>query len=214
MLDAFVKTYGDRRYRFPVLLNHGGVVLGFAMDEQRRIYYTVLDLADATTPMDVDAWLANPVLLPFPGEVVPVGFAATDPSALPQVKRGTSSPAAGGALGPDDVDPFLSSTARLSAACAFQVVSDGRFVYVFRQAVTDPSADDLLSAQRFWLIRLPRQAAGGSHRSRHRSREHCLRNEGERSAGDRPAGSAGAAGRRPFARGPLPARGYGVATQA
>ena len=126
VLDTFVKTYGDRHYRFPVLVNHGGVVVGFAMDELRRIHYTVLDLADATTPMDVDAWLANPVLLTFPSEMIPVGFASTDPTALPQVKltRGKTYPIElsyvkpGGAKASVDVThwPEARSTVWLSTA--------------------------------------------------------------------------------------------------
>lgn len=92
MLDAFVKTYGDRRYRFPVLLNHAGTVLAFAMDDRRRIFYTVLDMADATSSMDVDAWMLNPALLPFASELSAVGFAAADQAALPQVRTGTTRP--------------------------------------------------------------------------------------------------------------------------
>src|SRR3954451_5179901 len=32
MLETFVKTYGDRPYRFPAMLRHNGVLLAFAMD--------------------------------------------------------------------------------------------------------------------------------------------------------------------------------------
>ena len=39
-------------------------------------------------------------------------------------------------LGPDDLDPVLSTTARLGAAAPFSVVSDGQFLYLFRQSVT------------------------------------------------------------------------------
>ena len=140
MLDGFVRTYADRTYRFPVLVNHGGVVLGFAMDASRRIYYSVLDLAHATSNVDSAAWSANPTRLDFPTEIAPVGFAAADPTALPSVTAPSSTP--GGAA-----DPFLSSTARLTAAAAFSVVSDGRYLYIFRQGITDPSAEQLSAAQ-------------------------------------------------------------------
>ena len=76
MLDSFVRTYGDLSYRFPVLVNHGGMVLGFAMDDSRRIYYSVLDLAHASSDLDSAAWSANPARLDFPTEIAPVGFAA------------------------------------------------------------------------------------------------------------------------------------------
>jgi hypothetical protein len=149
MLDSFIKTYGDRAYRFPVMLSHAGVVLAFAMDASRRISYAVLDLAHGASAMDVDAWPANPTLLPFPNQLQPVGFAATDPTALPQIKLGTKVTAPPGmTLSPDETDTFLSSTARLTAAAPFQVVSDGRFIYLFRQAITDPTPTALAAAQR------------------------------------------------------------------
>ena len=43
--DLFTKTYADLSYRFPAMVRHNGVVLAFAMDANRRIYYTVLDFA-------------------------------------------------------------------------------------------------------------------------------------------------------------------------
>ena len=46
-----VKTYTDHDYRYPTMVRHNGVVIAFAMDEHRRIRYTVLDLA-ATTASD------------------------------------------------------------------------------------------------------------------------------------------------------------------
>ena len=140
MLDSFVRTYGDLSYRFPVLVNHGGMVLGFAMDDSRRIYYSVLDLAHASSDIDSSAWSANPARLDFPTEIAPVGFAAVDPTALPAVSAPSSTPGSA-------ADPFLSSTARLTAAAAFSVVSDGRYVYVFRQGITDPSPGQLSAAQ-------------------------------------------------------------------
>jgi len=139
MLDTFVKTYGDRRYRFPTMIRHAGVVLAFAMDDDRRIRYSVLDLQSAQTPLDVDAWPANPGRLQFPAELAQVGFGAADQTLLPQVRMGGAAPAPGEQLDPAEVDPFLSSTARLTAAAPFQVVSDGRFVVVFRQAITVPA---------------------------------------------------------------------------
>jgi hypothetical protein len=147
MPDPFVKSYEDRPYRFPVLVNHGGTVVAFAMDDLRRIRYTVLDL-DSDDPLDVDGWPADPRPVPFGTELVPVGFATTDPTQLPQVKLGTTTPVpTGTVLSSQDLDPFLSSTARLSAAAPFQVVSDGQHLFLFRQAVVAPSAADVDAAQ-------------------------------------------------------------------
>jgi hypothetical protein len=59
---------------------------------------------------------------------------------MPLVALGATTPApVTTVLRPDDLDPVLSSTARLGAAAPFQVVSDGRYLYLFRQAVTEPT---------------------------------------------------------------------------
>ncbi|AUG82115.1 hypothetical protein CFP65_7541 [Kitasatospora sp. MMS16-BH015] len=44
----------------------------------------------------------------------------------------------------EEIDPFLSGTARLTAAVPFQAVSDGRHIFVFRQAVDAGHADALV----------------------------------------------------------------------
>ena len=57
-----VKTYTDHGYRYPTMVRHDGKVIALAMDEHRRIRYTVLDLASATAsnPFDAAGWSANP----------------------------------------------------------------------------------------------------------------------------------------------------------
>ena len=146
VLESFVKVYEDRAYRFPTLVNHGGTLVAFAMDDHRRIRYATLAMKP-DDPLDVDGWPTDPAPVPFPSELVPVGFAATDPTAMPQVALGMTAPAsAGTVLGPDDLDPVLSSTARLGAAAPFSVVSDGRFLYLFRQSVTEPTPEQLTQA--------------------------------------------------------------------
>src|SRR6476469_448793 len=127
MLESFVKVYEDRPYRFPTVVNHGGTVVAFAMDDHRRIRYATLSMTP-DDPLDVDGWPTDPAPVPFPRELVPVGFAATDPTPMPQVALGTTAPApANTVLGPEDLDPVQSSTARLGAAAPFAVVSDGQF---------------------------------------------------------------------------------------
>ena len=146
MLESFVKVYEDRPYRFPTAINHGGMVVAFAMDDHRRIRYAAL-APKPDDPLDVDGWPADPAVVPFPRELVPVGFAAADPTPMPMVAVGTTTPApAGTVLAPDDLDPVLSTTARLGAAAPFQVVSDGQFLYVFRQSVTEPTPEQLTLA--------------------------------------------------------------------
>ena len=40
----------------------------------------------------------------------------------------------------EEIDPFYSTTARLTADASFQVLSDGKFIYLFRQSIS--AADD------------------------------------------------------------------------
>ncbi len=155
------KTYTDHGYRYPTMLRHNGSVIGFAMDEHRRIRYTVLDLTStaAASPLDSAGWSANPSELTFANEITHVGYGIADQAALPVVKLGSTTPvAAGVAVRDDERDPFLSSTARLTAAVPFQVLSDGRFVYVLRQSIADPSPAALDAAHA--TLADPHAAAG------------------------------------------------------
>ena len=148
--DIFVKTYADLNYRFPAMVRHNGVVLAFAMDAKRSIYYTVLDFGagGSMSMVDADHWSPNPRPLTFAREIASVGFGVADQSAVPTVRTGsTVTVPPGQSVRPDETDPFLSTTARFTAAVPFQLVSDGRYVYVFRQAITDPGAAAVNAAQ-------------------------------------------------------------------
>jgi hypothetical protein len=132
------RVYSDRTYVYTTMVRHQGTTVAFAMDDQRRIYYSVLNLssgADARTELDVAYWQENPVELRFPNEITQVGYAAAGATRMPVVKRGGRVEAGTEPLGPGEVDHFLSTTARLSAPVPFQVLSDGTYVVVFRQAV-------------------------------------------------------------------------------
>ncbi len=48
LLDNFVQTYADRNYKYPTLVRHKGTIIAFAMDDRRKIYYSVLNL-DSTS---------------------------------------------------------------------------------------------------------------------------------------------------------------------
>ena len=124
ILDAFTKTYSDRNYKFPAFVRHNGTVVAFAMDEHRRIYYSVLDLnnADIKSPLDVNFWVENPRELRFATEIAQVGFGIADQRAMPRVRKGSTQPAQN--IPDDELDPFLSSTARLTADAPFAVISD------------------------------------------------------------------------------------------
>jgi hypothetical protein len=138
VLESFVKAYENRSYRFPTLVTHAGTVFAFAMDGDRRIRYATLALSP-DTPLDVDGWPADPQPVPFPRELTPVGFAYTDPTVLPEVPRGGAAPVRGATTTVDDPDPFLSTTARLGAAAPFTAVSDGQYLYLFRQSIVRPT---------------------------------------------------------------------------
>ncbi len=138
--EAFIKRYEADNYRHPTMVNHRGTVVAFSMGDDRRIYYTVLDLDnDNKGPLDVDHWLDSPRELPFPREVVEVGYGVVDPVTLPPMLL----PSPGNPVEvarpedvlPSELDAFWSSTGRLTADVPFQVLSDDQFIYVFRQAV-------------------------------------------------------------------------------
>ena len=143
--ENFVKTYSDQQYQHTAMVNHRGTVVSFAMDDQRRIYYAVLDISQEDKnkgPLDVKYWVDNPQLLSFPAEIEQVGFAVVNPVQMPTVKKDTRLEAsATTTVSPSEADAFLSTTARLTADAPFQVFSDNQHIYVFRQSLAGNHAD-------------------------------------------------------------------------
>ncbi|MFD4658225.1 LamG-like jellyroll fold domain-containing protein [Kitasatospora sp. NPDC058444] len=133
------KVYSDRAYVHTTTVRHQGSTVAFAMDDQRRILYSVLDLSqhdEAKGEADAAYWSEDPLHLRFPSEVARVGYAVTGTVRMPVVKRGGRVEAdAAERLDEQELDRFLSSTARLGAAAPFHVISDGTHVYVLRQSV-------------------------------------------------------------------------------
>lgn len=154
--EGSVRVYRDRRYQWTTMVQHNGTTVAFAMDDQRRIHYTVLDLEQASAkrgPLDAKYWNEEPALVPFPDELVEVpapGAAATGLSStalrMPVVRKGSRTEVVGTPVPEDERDRFLSTTARLSAAQQFQVVSDGRYLILFRESVEAAHADTVLHA--------------------------------------------------------------------
>ncbi|MFJ3791513.1 LamG-like jellyroll fold domain-containing protein [Kitasatospora sp. NPDC090091] len=153
------KVYSDRRYLHTTLVRHAGTTVALALAADRRIYYSVLDLDGrpaaavngmtdpraAPSQLDVLRWADDPSELRFPSEIARVGFAVLGATRLPAVRRGTRTEApADELLGEAETDTFLSSTARLTAEAPFQALSDGRYLYVFRQSVGFRHQDALL----------------------------------------------------------------------
>ncbi len=144
MLNTFIKTYSNRSYKHVTMVRHQGTVIAFALDSERRIFYSVLDLenSEIKSPLDVNYWLGNPKELVFPNEIAEVGVGVADQTLLPAVKKGSRTPAAPGTrVREDEKDLFLSTTARLTADAPFQALSDGRHVFIFRQAIDAHHAD-------------------------------------------------------------------------
>ncbi|WP_440071630.1 LamG-like jellyroll fold domain-containing protein [Streptosporangium sp. OZ121] len=133
-----VKVYSDREYIATAMVRHEGKVVAFAIDVDRRIHYTVLGLDQADRArgvLDAAYWNNDPQPLPFPVEIVDV--AENSPvKVMPTVKK-----MGGDEVTPPDTllagerDPFLSTTARLTAGVPIQAMSDGRHILVFRQSV-------------------------------------------------------------------------------
>ncbi|HZG39474.1 MAG TPA: LamG domain-containing protein, partial [Nodosilinea sp.] len=133
LTQKFVKTYSPAnqgKFKYTTMVSHKGTLIAFALDDQRRIYYTALEMdrADVDSPLDVDFWNLEPDQLRFPTELSSVGYSAAGVRQMPSViLKGTEG------LG-EEIDQFLSTTAQLTADAPFQVVSDNQHIYVFRQA--------------------------------------------------------------------------------
>ncbi|MEU5116680.1 LamG domain-containing protein [Streptomyces longwoodensis] len=135
--DSLLKKYGDRSYRHVTMTRHHGTTIAFAMDAARRIVYTVLDLSGPAAKGEVDSayWSDNPAEVAFPREIAEVGYAVVGATAMPTVKRGGAEAGADERPAAAEIDPFLSSTARLTADAPFHVISDGTYVVILRQSV-------------------------------------------------------------------------------
>lgn len=141
--QSFIKAYTNASYKYATLVRHKGTVVAFAMTSDRRIFYTVLNLDDSSKadPRDVNYWLDNPKELLFPDEIAQVGYGIADQRRMPLVKKGSRTEVPQGSITAQERDAFLSSTARLTADVPFQVISDGQYVCVFRQAIAANHSD-------------------------------------------------------------------------
>jgi hypothetical protein len=142
MLEKFIKSYSGP-YKYTAMVRHKGVVIAFAMDDHRKIFYAALDMNSAPrdsgaakSPFDIDSWPGSPTELIFPNEIAEVGFGVADQTLIPTYRKVSGTLVDTGThLENKDKDLFLSTTARFSADAQFQALSDGRFVYIFRQAI-------------------------------------------------------------------------------
>src|SRR5574341_1149124 len=124
----FIKSYeapSGRKFRHTAMVRHNGAMIAFAMDDQQQIYYATIDpdRHGEAEGLEVSAWDATPRELKFPEEICQASNAAADLHKLPEVNTGGKN------------DWMLSPTARLTAEAPFQTLSDGRYVYLFRQSL-------------------------------------------------------------------------------
>lgn len=137
--EKLYKNYADKNYIYTTIVSHQGTIVAFAMDEQHHIYYSVLNLDSDEDLGEFDAayWLEQPQEVPFPNEIAQVGYSLVGYTAMPIVKEGGVEATESEEVAEEDVDTWLSSTARLTADVPFQVISDNRHIYLFRQAIAD-----------------------------------------------------------------------------
>ncbi|HIK42662.1 LamG-like jellyroll fold domain-containing protein, partial [Thermoleptolyngbya sp. M55_K2018_002] len=127
-------------------------MIAFAMDSDRHVYYTVLDMerANVSTSLDKAFWDIEPKELIFPDELAIVGKSVAGTQRMPLVNHHGVELSAGTIIEPKERDGFKSTTARLSVSLPngelngfrpFQVLSDEQYVYVFRQSAGRAAPD-------------------------------------------------------------------------
>lgn len=154
------KTYN---YLHTSLVSHRGTPISFAMRDDGRIFYSVLDMSNTKhnadkSDNDKEYWSrielqGDAGMLHFPQEISQVGYSLVPSFQIDKYddrnrKIITSYNNEGKPLGADgkdlsvqeiknQTDSFHSSTARLGAKAPFQTLSDGKYVYVFRQSIAE-----------------------------------------------------------------------------
>ncbi len=148
ILKHLTKTYIDKTYKHTTMVRHKGIVVGLVMDDRRQIYYSVLGLenTEVESPLDVNYWPENPKILNFSNEIVQVGYGIVDPTKMPLVKKGSRTEAEPGTLRAEEIDPFLSTTARFTEDAPFVALSDNKYIYIFRQSI-DSQHQDMVYAR-------------------------------------------------------------------
>ncbi len=137
----FIKTYNlsaaQAAFKYTTLVRHKGTVIAFAMDDRQRIYYSVLDLQreGVKSGLDSQYWDEKPQELRFPGELAQVGYSVAGVQKMPNLRKNGAIVSPTETLDDKEKDLFLSTTSRFTADEPFQVLSDDKHIYVFRQAI-------------------------------------------------------------------------------
>ena len=170
-----LKEEASAVYRHTAMVSHLGKPVSFAMRDDGRIFYSVLDVSAATqdvsgavdkdndkhywSKVNPNADSATASVLRFPAEISQVGYTIVpnrkivphDNHNQPIIDRydnqGNPLDKQGKVLNKqqiaDQSDSFYSSTARLGAVAPFQALSDGKYIYVFRQSVAEDDANNI-----------------------------------------------------------------------
>jgi len=110
------RIFDHSTYKYTTSVSHKGTIIAFAMDTNRRIYFTALDLAQKDAAInDADNW-TDPQELQFPYEIEEVGFAVVPPTKLPECEKNADSTKPGNEIPARELeqkekDEFWSSTA-------------------------------------------------------------------------------------------------------
>ncbi len=172
-----LRTEASAIYKYTAMVSHMGKLVSFAMRNDGKIFYSVLDTSSPAqnTPndqtadknndkyywsvVDPDANSVTASILRFPGEIGQVGYAIVPNRVIDRYdnrnekiiasydRQGRPLDKDGNALTKaqiaNQVDPFYSSTARLGAVAPFQALSDGKYIYLFRQSIAKADRNNI-----------------------------------------------------------------------
>ena len=147
-------------YMHTAMVSHRGTPISFAMRDNGKIVYSVLNLssakqdssnqqADGEDQENDKLYWSNVVhgddisetTLRFPKEIAQVGYGVVPNREVGNFYKKNGSIVA--STNENEIDVFYSTTARLGAVAPFQALSDGKYIYIFRQSVGKNDANNI-----------------------------------------------------------------------
>ena len=164
-----LKQESTSNYKYTAMVSHMGKPVSFAMQDNGKIFYSVLDMSSQAASSDAKAdknndklyWskVTQASMLYFPQEIMQTGYALVANKRIDVYdsnnRKVISSYNAnkqpldsnGQILDKKTIknrtDYFYSSTARLTAVAPFQALSDGKYIYIFRQSIQKTDANNI-----------------------------------------------------------------------
>ncbi|NEN88021.1 MAG: LamG domain-containing protein [Okeania sp. SIO3H1] len=177
LINKNITKEQTHQYLFTSMVSHRGTPVSFAMRQDGRIFYSVLDMSNTEQNAnqsddnndqnnDKNYWSkvnfedVGASRLHFPSEIMQVGYGVVPNFVIDKYDKtnkkiihsynteGKPLDENGKELSvqaiKDKTDTFYSSTARLGAKAPFQVLSDGKYIYLFRQSIpgNDPNNEN------------------------------------------------------------------------